>query len=153
MFYDIKLSHVKIHLYLTAGTTYYVRLGLSASGPNSRNASMTGEFQSQVSVTWLSLHFWWKMVFNPSVKICRFTINMYAWNQLKYTEDVWINRNLLHHFSFYLYSVWTSNFATWSGLNFKTNVKMVLFMWENLIKTIWLSVTTIAWRNHLGSLS
>ena len=51
MFSDIKLSHVKIHLYLTAGTTYYVRLGPSASGPNNRNASVTGQFQSQVSVT------------------------------------------------------------------------------------------------------
>jgi hypothetical protein len=60
----------------------------------------------------------------------------------------------LHHFSFYLYSVHISNFATWSGLNFKTNVEVVLFKWDNLIKTIWwLSVTSIAWGNHLGSLS
>jgi hypothetical protein len=29
---------------------------------------------------------WWKMTFNLSLKICRFTINIYAWNQLKYTE-------------------------------------------------------------------
>jgi hypothetical protein len=44
------------------------------------------------------------------------------------------------------------NFATWSTLNFKTNVKVVLFKWENLIKRIWwLSVTSIAWGNHLGS--
>jgi hypothetical protein len=27
----------------------------------SRTASVTGELQSQVPVTWLSLHFWWKM--------------------------------------------------------------------------------------------
>ena len=41
-------------------------------------------------ITWrLSLHFWWKMTFNPSLKIRRFTINIYAWNQLKYTEDVY----------------------------------------------------------------
>ena len=60
----------------------------------------------------------------------------------------------MHHFSFYLYSVHISNFATWSGLNFKTNVEVVLFKWDNLIKTIWwLSVTSIAWGNHLGSLS
>ena len=60
----------------------------------------------------------------------------------------------MHHFSFYLYSAQTSNVATWSGLNFKTNVKVVLFKRENLIKTIWwLSVTYIAWGNHLGSLS
>ena len=72
------------------------------SSINSRNASVTGEFQSQVSVTWFSLHFLWKRTFNPSVKIRRFTINMYAWNQLKYSEDDWINRNLLHDFSFYL---------------------------------------------------
>ena len=56
---------------------------------NSRTASVTGELQSQVPVTWLSLHFWWKMTFNPSLKIRRFTINIYAWNQLKYTEDVY----------------------------------------------------------------
>jgi hypothetical protein len=50
------------------------------------------------------------------------------------------------------YSVQISNFATWSLLNFKTNVEVVLFKWENLIKTIWwLSVTFIAWGNHLGS--
>jgi hypothetical protein len=50
--------------------------------------------------------------------------------------------SILYHFSFYLYCVQTSNFATWSGLNFKTNVKVVLFKRENLIKTIWwLSVT------------
>ena len=55
----------------------------------SRTASVTGELQSQVPVTWLSLHFWWKMTFNPSLKIHRFTINIYAWNQLKYTEDVY----------------------------------------------------------------
>ncbi len=55
----------------------------------SRTASVTGELQSQVPVTWLSLHFWWKMTFNPSLKIRRFTINIYAWNQLKYTEDVY----------------------------------------------------------------
>jgi hypothetical protein len=67
---------------------------------------------------------------------------------------LWINRNVLYHFSFYLYSVQISNFATWSGLNFKTNVEVVLFKWENLTKTIWwLSVTSIAWGNHLGSLS
>jgi hypothetical protein len=67
---------------------------------------------------------------------------------------LWINRNLLHHFSFYLYSAQTSNVATWSGLNFKTNVEVVLFKSENVIKTIWwLSVTSIAWGNHLGSLS
>jgi hypothetical protein len=60
----------------------------------------------------------------------------------------------LHHFSFYLYSVQTSNFATWSGFNIKTNAEVVLFKWENLIKTIWrLSVTYIARGNHLGSLS
>ena len=60
----------------------------------------------------------------------------------------------MHHFSFYLYSVQTSNFATWSGFNIKTNVEVVLFKWENLIKTIWrLSVTYIAGGNHLGSLS
>jgi hypothetical protein len=54
----------------------------------------------------------------------------------------------------YLYSVQISNVATWSGLNFKTNVEVVLFKWENVIKTIWwLSVTSIAWGNHLGSLS
>jgi hypothetical protein len=48
----------------------------------------------------------------------------------------------LYHFSFYLYCVQTSNFATWSGLNFKTNIKVILFKRENLIKTIWwLSVT------------
>jgi hypothetical protein len=41
----------------------------------SRTASVTGELQSQVPVTWLSLHFWWKMTFNPSLKIHRFTIN------------------------------------------------------------------------------
>ena len=71
-----------------------------------------------------------------------------------YGRCLWINRNVLHHFSFYLYSVQTSNFATWSGLNFKTNVEMVLFKWENLIRTIWwLSGTYIAWGNHLGSLS
>jgi hypothetical protein len=39
---------------------------------------------------------------------------------------LWINRNVLHHFSFYLYSVQISNFATWSGLNFKTNVEVYL---------------------------
>jgi hypothetical protein len=62
---------------------------------------------------------------------------------------LWINRNLLHHFSFYLYSVQISNFATWSGLNFKTNVEVVLFKWENLIKTIWwLSVTSIFIKNE-----
>ena len=55
----------------------------------SRTASVTGELQSQVPVTWFSLHFWWKMTFNPSLKIRRFTINIYAWNQLKYTEDVY----------------------------------------------------------------
>ena len=39
-------------------------------------------------------------------------------------------------------------------VNFKRNVKVVLFKRENLIKTIWwLSVTYIACRNHLGSLS
>jgi hypothetical protein len=38
---------------------------------------------------------------------------------------LWINRNLLYHFSFYLYSAQTSNVATWSGLNFKTNVEVV----------------------------
>jgi hypothetical protein len=54
-----------------------------------------------------------------------------------YGRCLWINRNLLYHFSFYLYCVQTSNFATWSGLNFKTNVKVVLFKRENLIKTIW----------------
>ena len=71
-----------------------------------------------------------------------------------YGRCLWINRNLLYHFSFYLYCVQTSNFATWSGLNFKTNIKVVLFKRENLIKTIWwLSVTYIAWGNHLGSLS
>ena len=71
-----------------------------------------------------------------------------------YGRCLWINRNLLYHFSFYLYCVQTSNFATWSGLNFKANVKVVLFKRENLIKTIWwLSVTYIAWGNHLGSLS
>jgi hypothetical protein len=71
-----------------------------------------------------------------------------------YERYLWINRNLLHHFSFYLYCVQTSNFATWSGLNFKTKVEVVLFKWENLIKTIWwLSVTSISWGNHLGSLS
>jgi hypothetical protein len=60
----------------------------------------------------------------------------------------------LHHFSFYLYSVQISNFATWSGFNFKTNVDVVLFKWEILNKTIWwLSVIYIAWGNHLGSLS
>ena len=54
----------------------------------------------------------------------------------------------------YLYSVQISNVATWSGLNFKTNVEVVLFKWENVIKTIWwLSVKSIAWGNHLGSLS
>jgi hypothetical protein len=56
---------------------------------HSRTASVTGELQSQVPVTWLSLHFWWKMTCNPSLKIRRFTINIYAWNQLKYTEDVY----------------------------------------------------------------
>jgi hypothetical protein len=62
-----------------------------------------------------------------------------------YGRCLWINRNLLYHFSFYLYCVQTSNFATWSGLNFKTNIKVVLFKRENLIKTIWwLSVTYIA---------
>jgi hypothetical protein len=67
---------------------------------------------------------------------------------------LWMNRNLMHHFSFYLYSAQTSNVATWSGFNFKRNVKVVLFKRENLIKTIWwLSVTYIACRNHLGSLS
>ena len=67
---------------------------------------------------------------------------------------LWINRNLLHHFSFYLYSAQTSNVTTWSRLNFKTNVEVVLFKSEHLIKTIWwLSVTSIAWGNHLGSLS
>ena len=71
-----------------------------------------------------------------------------------YGRCLWVNRNLLYHLSFYLYCVQTSNFATWSGLNFKTNVKVVLFKRENLIKTIWwLSVTYIAWGNHLGSLS
>ena len=56
----------------------------------SRNASATWEFQSQFLVTWLSLHFCWKMTFNPLFTIRRFTINTYAyaWNQLKYTEDV-----------------------------------------------------------------
>ena len=44
---------------------------------------------SKNKVTWLSRHFWWKMTFNPSVKIRRFTINTYAWNQLKYTEYVY----------------------------------------------------------------
>ena len=80
---------------------------------------------------------------------------MYACNQLKYTEDVYaLNTNLLHHFSFYLYSVQISNFVTWSGFNFKTNVEVVLFKWEILNKTIWwLSVIYIAWGNHLGSLS
>jgi hypothetical protein len=38
-----------------------------------------------------------------------------------YGRCLWINRNLLYHFSFYLYCGQTSNFATWSGLNFKTN--------------------------------
>ena len=67
---------------------------------------------------------------------------------------LWINRNSLHHFSFYLYSAQTSNVTTWSRLNFKTNVEVVLFKSENLIKTIWwLSVTFIAWGNHLGSLA
>ena len=34
------------------------------------------------------------------------------------------------------------------GLNFKTNVEVVLFKWENLIKTIWwLSLTSIACGN------
>jgi hypothetical protein len=43
---------------------------------------------------------------------------------------------------------------TWSGLNFKANAEVVLFKWENLIKTIWwLFVTFISWGNHLGSLS
>ena len=50
-----------------------------------RTASVTRE----LPVTWLSLHFWWKMTFNPSLNIRRFTINIYAWNQLKYTEDVY----------------------------------------------------------------
>ena len=60
----------------------------------------------------------------------------------------------MHHFSFYLHSVHTSNFATSRGLIFKTNVEVVLFKQEKLIKTIWwLSVTSIAWGNHLGSLS
>jgi hypothetical protein len=54
-----------------------------------------------------------------------------------YGSCLWINRNVLYHFSFYWYCVQTSNFATWSGLNFKTNVKVVLFKRENLIKTIW----------------
>ena len=62
---------------------------LTSNTVYSRTASVTGELQSQVPVTWLSLHFWWKMTFNPSLKICRFTINSYAWNQLKYTEDVY----------------------------------------------------------------
>ena len=67
---------------------------------------------------------------------------------------LWIDRNLLHHFSFYLYIVQILNFVIWSGLNFKTNIEVVLFKWENLIKTTWwLSVTSIAWGNHLGSLS
>jgi hypothetical protein len=48
---------------------------------NSRTASVTGELQSQVPVTWLSLHFWWKMTFNPSLKIRRFTINSYRYVQ------------------------------------------------------------------------
>ena len=115
---------------------------------------MTGEFQSQFSVTWLSLHFLWKMTFNTSFKLRRFAINSYAWNQLKYTRYVWINTNVLHHFSCYLYSVQTSNFATGSGINLKTNVKVALFKWANLIKTKWwLSVRYIAWGNHLGSVS
>ena len=61
-----------------------------------------------------------------------------------------------HSNTSYLYSVQTSNFATWSGFDFKANVEVVLFTgkWENLIKKIWwLSVTSIAWGNHLGSLS
>ena len=56
---------------------------------SSRKASVTGDIQSHVSVTWLSLHFWWKMTFNPSVKIRQFTINAYAWKQLQYSEDVY----------------------------------------------------------------
>jgi hypothetical protein len=60
------------------------------------------------------------------------------WHRCKsiqiYGRCLWINRNLLYHFSFYLYCVHTSNFATWSGLDFKTNVKVVLFKRENLIK-------------------
>ena len=55
---------------------------------------------------------------------------------------------------FYIYCVQTSHCATWSGFNFKTNVEVVLFKWENLIKIIWwLSVTYIAWGNHLWSFS
>jgi hypothetical protein len=117
-----------------------------SSDIGSRTASVSGELQRQVPITWLSFHFCWKMTFNPSLKIRRLTINIYAWNQLKiYGRCLWINRNLLYHFSFDLY---------WSGLNFKTNVKVVLFKREHLIKTIWwLSVTYIAWGNHLGSLS
>ena len=75
-------------------TTYVIELLIGRNVPEndhniSRTASVTGELQSQVPVTWLSLHFWWKMTFNPSLKILRFTINIYAWNQLKYTEDVY----------------------------------------------------------------
>ena len=55
---------------------------------NSREASDAGEFHLK-TVTWLSRHFLWKMTFNPSVKIRQFTINTYAWNQLKYTEYVY----------------------------------------------------------------
>jgi hypothetical protein len=84
-------------------------------------------------------------VYNKYVRLKSITI---------FGRFLWISRNLLHHFSFYLYSVQISNFATWSGLNFKTNVEVVLFKWENLIITIWwLFVTSIAWGNHLGSLS
>jgi hypothetical protein len=64
-----------------------------------------------------------------------------------------LKRLLLGSFG-YLYSGQISNVATWSGLNFNTNVEVVLFKWENVIKTIWwLSVTSIAWGNHIGSLS
>jgi hypothetical protein len=68
---------------------FLINTVVTSSVCNSRTASVTGELQSQVPVTWLSLHFWWKMTFNPSLKIRRFTINIYAWNQLKYTEDVY----------------------------------------------------------------
>jgi hypothetical protein len=91
----------------------------------------------------------------------RFYLRIYCYNKCVHLKSIkiygiclWINRNLLHHFSFYLYSAQTSNVATWSGLNFKTNVEVVLFKSENLIKTKWwLSVTSIACGNHLGSLS